>query len=296
MKLDRSSEVAVKMKAIVTAAWLRERLDAGAENLAVADCRFLLSDTEAGEKAYREGHIPGAYYADLERDLSAPKQPDVRGGRHPLPNPDELAAVFGRLGIDRRTTVVAYDDQGGAMASRLWWLLRWMGHDGEAYVLEGGFTGWKAAGYPVSADIPAAAEGAVYEPNLQEQLVLGQAEVRERLGKPGVVLVDSREAPRYRGESEPIDPVAGHIPGAVNRFWKDALDETGNWRNAEGQKERFADLSADDEIIVYCGSGVTACPNVLALESAGFRNVKLYAGSWSDWISCEGNPIATGEE
>jgi thiosulfate/3-mercaptopyruvate sulfurtransferase len=133
-------------------------------------------------------------------------------------------------------------------------------------------------------------------PHVRPELVVSAGDVRERLGREGVVLVDSREAPRYRGEVEPIDPVAGHIPGAVNRFWKDSLASDGTWLPAEDQLARFKDLSLDDEIIVYCGSGVTACPNVFALEAAGFRNVKLYAGSWSDWISSVENPVATGEE
>ncbi|GGG25422.1 sulfurtransferase [Paenibacillus abyssi] len=283
------------MKGLVSAAWLKDNL--ASSRVVIVDCRFLLNDPDAGEQAYREGHIPGAYYLDLERDLSAPKQPDVRGGRHPLPDVDLIATVFSRIGIISGDHVVAYDDQGGAMAARLWWLLRWTGHDGEISILDRGFAGWKEAGYPVSSEIPSpSATADPYVPRIQDGMVVTQAEVRQRLHRPGSVLVDSREAPRYRGESEPIDPVAGHIPGAVNRFWKDGLTEQGRYKSAEQQRERFADLSPDDEIIVYCGSGVTACPNVLALEAAGFRNVKLYAGSWSDWISYEGNPIKTGDE
>jgi len=299
------------MDAIVTAKWLMERMERGGEGgrpVTVVDCRFQLGDPEAGRRAYEEKHIAGAYYADLERDLSAPKRPDGAGGRHPLPEPEELAAFFSRIGIGPGVDVVAYDDQGGSMASRLWWLLRWMGHDGGAYVLEGGFAGWQAAGGAVSSEEPPAAAGVAFVPRVRGELAASQADVRARLGQPGVVLVDSREAPRYRGEAEPIDPVAGHIPGAVNRFWKDALDEAGRWRPAAEQRARFADAVAkaaaeaglaegeEPEIIVYCGSGVTACPNVLALEGAGFRRVKLYAGSWSDWISYKGNPVATGEE
>lgn len=281
------------MELFVTPEWLAERL--GDASLRVVDCRFLLMDPAAGAKAYEAAHIDGAVYLDLERDLSAEIREDRAGGRHPLPEPAALAAALGRAGIGRDTAVVAYDDQGGAMAARLVWLLRWLGHEGGAAIVDGGFAAWEAAGYPVGTAAPAVAP-AVYEPRLRPELAVDAAGVRRRLGQPGVVLVDSREAPRYRGESEAIDPKAGHIPGAVNRFWRDGFGADGLWLSAGEQRDRFSDLSPDDEIIVYCGSGVTACPNVFALEAAGFRNVKLYAGSWSDWVSDEKNPIATGEE
>jgi thiosulfate/3-mercaptopyruvate sulfurtransferase len=283
------------MNVIVSPEWLAERVKSPAEPLRIVDCRFLLQDAAAGEKAYRAAHIDGAVYMDLERDLSAPKREDRAGGRHPLPEPAALAAALGRAGITNGTHVVAYDDQGGAMAARLVWLLRWLGHEGCASILDGGFAAWQAAAYPVSPERPEIAP-ADYVPHVRPELVVSAGDVRERLGREGVVLIDSREAPRYRGDAEPIDPVAGHIPGAVNRFWKDSLASDGTWLPAEAQQTRFKDLSRDDEIIVYCGSGVTACPNVFALEAAGFRNVKLYAGSWSDWISSVENPVATGEE
>ncbi|WP_274648472.1 sulfurtransferase [Paenibacillus humicola] len=285
------------MNGIVSPPWLHERLQNASNPVRVADCRFLLQDAAAGERAYHTAHIPGAVYMDLERDLSAPIREDRRGGRHPLPEPAALAAALERAGITRGTHVVAYDDQGGAMAARLVWLLRWLGHPGGASILDGGFAGWQAAGYPVTAEAPQIAPAdEPYTPDVQPQLAVTAEDVRERIGRPGVVLIDSREAPRYRGETEPIDPAAGHIPGAINRFWKDALAADGTWLPDEAQRERFAHLSPDDEIIVYCGSGVTACPNVFALEAIGFRNVKLYAGSWSDWVSNKENPIATGEE
>jgi thiosulfate/3-mercaptopyruvate sulfurtransferase len=272
--------------------WVLERL--GAENTVFVDARYALNDSEAGKKAYAEAHIPGAYYVSLSGDLSGPKRPDGQGGRHPLPEPAALAAVFGRLGIGQRTTVIAYDDQGGAMASRLRWLLQWSGHDGDVFVLEGGFAAWQAAGYPVSTEVPAPVEGVTFTPDVRGEMLVSQAEVRSRLGQPGVVLIDSREGARYRGE--PLDPAAGHIPGAINRFWAEGRHADGTWKSPAEQAERFADLSQDDEIIVYCGSGVTATPNVFALQAAGFRNVKLYAGSWSEWSSDSGNPVATGEE
>ncbi|MBW7475591.1 sulfurtransferase [Paenibacillus oenotherae] len=281
------------MSIAVTPAWLADRLNE--DGVRIVDCRFLLQDASAGEKAYEEAHIPGAVYMHLDRDLSAPKREDGSGGRHPLPDAAVFAATLGRAGIGNGTHVVAYDDQGGAMAGRLVWLLRWLGHDGGASLLDGGFAAWQAAGYPVTAARPAVA-AAVFEARVQAGLVVHADDVRARLGQAGVVLVDSREAPRYRGEVEPIDAKAGHIPGAINRFWKDSLASDGTLLPADAQQARFADLSQEDEIIVYCGSGVTACPNVFALEAAGFRNVKLYAGSWSDWISYEGNPVAVGDE
>ncbi|WP_409344653.1 sulfurtransferase [Paenibacillus sp. MBLB4367] len=278
------------MHAIVSKNWLLARLYE--PDIVIADCRFLLGKPDAGHEAYIESHIPGAVYLDLEKDLSAPI--GEHGGRHPLPDMDALAKRLGKAGIGSDTRVVVYDDQGGAMASRLWWLLQYLGHEA-VYVLDEGFSAWKQAGFPVSSEqkviVPAS-----FIARPQTVLTADAAEVKAKLHAPGVVLIDSREAPRYRGEVEPIDRTAGHIPGAINRFWAEGRRADGSWKSPEEQAERFADLSRDDEIIVYCGSGVTACPNVLALKSAGFDKVKLYAGSWSDWISYEENPIAVGEE
>ncbi|WP_424768726.1 sulfurtransferase [Paenibacillus sp. sgz302251] len=274
--------------------WVREQL--GKDGVVIVDTRYALNDSEAGKRAYAEAHVPGAYYMDLSHDLSSPKRPDGQGGRHPLPEPEVLAGLLGRIGIGRGTTVIAYDDQGGAMASRLRWLLQWLGHDGQVYIMEGGFAGWQAAGYPVSTEVPAFVKGVRFEPTVRVKMLVSQDEVKAKIGKPGVVLIDSREAPRYRGEVEPLDPAAGHIPSAINRFWNEGKHADGSWKSPEEQAERFAGLSRDDEIIVYCGSGVTATPNVFALQDAGFRNVKLYAGSWSDWSSDPSNPVETGEE
>ncbi len=280
------------MKNIVSVRWVLARLYE--PDMVVVDCRFQLGQPEAGRNAYEESHIPGAIYLDLEKDLSGPL--DEHGGRHPLPDAAELAARFGKAGISNETRVVAYDDQGGAMASRLWWLLKYLGHE-NVFVMDGGFSAWKTAGCPVSAEqkiiVPAQ-----FVATVQHSMLVEVDEVRESLDTGRYVLIDSREAPRYRGEVEPIDPVAGHIPGARNMFWAEGRHADGSWKNADEQLERFssAGLSADDEIVVYCGSGVTATPNVLALQEAGFAKVKLYAGSWSDWISYPENPIATGEE
>ncbi|QAY65913.1 sulfurtransferase [Paenibacillus protaetiae] len=274
---------------------LKERLSGGQQSYVLADCRFLLNDPAAGEAVYAAGHIPGAVYVHLERDLSGPKRPDGAGGRHPLPDPSKLAVRLGSLGIGNGTTVIAYDDQGGAYAARLMWLLQWLGHDGERLIAAGGFAAWQASGGESSAAVPSPA-AVQFTPHVQEGLAVDAAYVRERIGRSDVTIIDSREAPRYRGEIEPIDPKAGHVPSAINRFWKEGFDEDGMLKPARSQLERFAGLAADDEIIVYCGSGVTATPNFFALQSAGFTNVKLYAGSWSDWISYEGNAVATGEE
>ncbi|RAV15566.1 sulfurtransferase [Paenibacillus contaminans] len=278
------------MNAIVSKNWVLARLYE--PDIVIADCRFLLGKPDVGREAYLEAHIPGAVYLDLEKDLSAPIC--EHGGRHPLPDIDKFVQSLSKAGIGNDTRVVAYDDQGGAMASRLWWLLRYLGHS-TVYVMDEGFSAWQKASFPVSAEqkviVPAS-----FVPHPQVELVVSVEEVKAKLHTAGTMLIDSREAPRYRGEVEPIDPVAGHIPGAINRFWSEGRRADGSWKSPEEQAERFADLSRDDELIVYCGSGVTACPNVLALTEAGFDKVKLYAGSWSDWISYEGNPVATGEE
>lgn len=279
------------MRNIVSMKWLLARLYE--HNQVIVDCRFQLGDATAGRKAYEAGYIPGAAYLDLEADLSGPL--GEHGGRHPLPDLDVLAAKLGSLGIGDGVRVVAYDDQGGAMASRLWWLLRYMGHE-DVCVMDQGFTAWKDAAFPVTDAAPPVCVPKTFVVRKQSGMLANVDDVRQAIREGADRLIDSREAPRYRGEVEPIDRMAGHIPGAINRFWKDALGEGGVWKDGDAQRKRFADLQPDDRLIVYCGSGVTACPNVLALEEAGFLNVRLYAGSWSDWISYADNPIATGEK
>jgi thiosulfate/3-mercaptopyruvate sulfurtransferase len=278
------------MKNIVSLDWLAEHLND--PELVIVDCRFMLGQSQSGKDSYIKDHLPGAHYMDLEKDLSGPKM--AHGGRHPLPDLGAFSILAGQIGVDASRKVIAYDDQGGAMASRLWWMLQFLGHT-EVYVLDQGYSAWKAAGYPVTDDIPAA-EPRMFSPKVQRYMLASHDEVQDKLGKQGTVLIDSRETKRYLGLEEPIDPVAGHIPGAKNYFWKEVLGANGAWLSPEKQEEHFHDLHAADEIIVYCGSGVTACPNVLALKEAGFSNVKLYSGSWSDWISYADNPITTGEE
>jgi thiosulfate/3-mercaptopyruvate sulfurtransferase len=269
---------------VVSAEWLTEHL--GDAQVAIVDCRFSLMQPELGQQQYKSGHIPGAYYLDLNQDLADPV--GKHGGRHPLPDLATLSQKLERMGIysipgKEPTLVVAYDDSRQAFASRLWWLLRYLGHDRVA-VLDGGFPGWTASGYPVTDVVPAAKPGQfIPRPRLDQVVNIEQVKTRKDL--PGVALVDSRESDRYRGEREPIDPIAGHIPGAVNYPWQTVTNEQGYLHPATEQRQRWANLEQAEEILVYCGSGVTACVNLLSLELAGIHSGKLYAGSWSDWCS-----------
>ncbi len=246
-------------------------------NWVIIDCRFDLSDYELGERQYAEAHIPGAVYAHLDRHMSGPPVTDK--GRHPLPTPEKLRDVFGRFGITPQTQVVAYDSKFGAYASRLWWMLRYMGHEAVA-VLDGGWGDWSAGDHPTAAGVESnAAVDFVGEPN-REMLV----QMNEVKAQP--LLVDSRGARRYAGETEPIDPVAGHIPGAVNRHFVLNLDEAQKMLPADQLKTQFfalLDNVSPAEATFYCGSGVSACVNLLAMTHAGLPTAKLYVGSWSEW-------------
>jgi thiosulfate/3-mercaptopyruvate sulfurtransferase len=265
---------------VVSREWLFEHLDD--PQVAIADCRFSLADAELGRRQYQESHIPGAHYLDLNQDLSAPVA--RHGGRHPLPKPDELANKLAAIGVhSQETLVVAYDDSRFAFAARLWWLLRYLGHE-RVVLLDGGYSNWLSGGYPVTDELPTPQPG-IFVPQLQPHLVVDINAVKARKDLPGVVLVDSREGDRYRGEREPIDPIAGHIPGAINYPWQDVSNTQAYIRPVEEQQKRWADVQQAEEIIVYCGSGVTACANLLSLEIARIHTGKLYAGSWSDWCS-----------
>jgi len=266
-------------KNIVSPEWLAAHLNDS--NLIVIDCRFSLADPELGQQQYQTNHIPRSFYLDLNRDLSSPVS--KHGGRHPLPNFTELAAKLSAIGVTKETLIVAYDDSRFAFASRLWWLIRYMGSDRVA-ILDGGFSAWKTAGYPLS-DLPPTPQPGNFEPQLKPECLVDIEVVKARKDQPGVVLIDSRENERYAGLREPIDPVAGHIPSAVNYPWQDVTGEGGKVRSVLEQQQRWEQVKSADEIIVYCGSGVTACVNLLSLEIAGISNAKLYAGSWSDWCS-----------
>jgi thiosulfate/3-mercaptopyruvate sulfurtransferase len=265
---------------VVSAPWLLQHLKE--PQVVIVDCRFSLADPQLGHRQYVASHIPGAYYLDLNQDLSSPVQ--QHGGRHPLPAPTELANKLAAIGVNsQKTLVVAYDDSRLAFASRLWWLLRYLGHE-QVAVLDGGFSGWLSSGYAVTDVIPQP-QPAKFIPQLQPELVVDINVVKERKDLPGVVLVDSREAERYRGEREPIDKIAGHIPGAVNYPWQEVTDAQGYLHSNQEQSHHWEEIKPATEILVYCGSGVTACVNLLSLELAGIKSSKLYAGSWSDWIS-----------
>ncbi len=263
----------------VSAKWLHEHLDD--PQVAIADCRFSLTNPELGQQQYLLGHIPKAYYLDLAEDLSSPVE--KHGGRHPLPNPIELAPKLSAMGVNSQTLVIAYDDSRFAFAARLWWLLRYLGHH-QVAVLNGGFSAWLQAGYPVTNMI-SPPQTAQFMPQSQPSYVVDITTVRARKDLMGVALVDSREGDRYRGEREPIDPIAGHIPGAVNYPWLEVSDAQGYLKSVAEQRCRWEKLHQAQEILVYCGSGVTACVNLLSLEMAEICTGKLYAGSWSDWCS-----------
>ena len=266
--------------------WLIENLKN--EEIVVVDCRFELSNPAMGNKLYLDSHIPGAVYFDLEKDLSSPVS--RHGGRHPLPEINRFKSVIELAGIDQNKMVIAYDDGSCQFASRLWWLLTYTRHE-KVSVLNEGFGGWVKAGYPVTKDIPEPI-AANHEIHIQEEMLASYEEVQEIVvkKKKSPILIDSRSTDRYLGKTEPIDRIAGHIPGAINKFWEEGLNQ-GSFKNAQEQKTRFSEIDQDESIIVYCGSGVSATPNYIALKLAGYRHVKLYAGSYSDWISYEDNPV-----
>lgn len=278
---------------LISTADLAARL--GKPGLVLIDCRFSLSDTEAGRRAYREGHIPGALYAHLDEDLCAPVIPG-KTGRHPLPSVEEAAAVFSRWGIGPGVQVVGYDDMSGAMAARLWWMLRWLGHDAAA-VLDGGWQAWLGAGLPVDTAAPQP-RPAEFTPRPRPELLIDADGVDEIRKLPAYRLVDSRDPIRYRGEEEPIDPVAGHIPGALNFPHNLNVDESGRWLSPEALRRQFREALGDTDAgrtAFYCGSGVTACRNVLAYKQAGLGDALLYPGSWSEWITNPQREVASGE-
>lgn len=279
------------MSNLIDVAALEDRL--GDDELRVLDVRFDLADPAAGRTAYEAGHLPGAIYLHLDDDLSGRTAADGRGGRHPLPDPQALAARLGALGVGGAHDVVAYDDGGGAMAARAWWLLRWIGHQ-RVRVLDGGFAAWRAAGGAVDAAAPSYPP-ATLEARPDRAMVVDADWVRAHLGEAGITLVDARAPERYRGTLEPIDPVAGHVPGAVNLPYADNL-VGGRFASAEALRGRYASAATADSVVVYCGSGVTAAHDALAMEEAGLGLPRLYAGSWSDWCSRDDAPVARGDE
>lgn len=278
---------------LISSAELFELL--GTPNLVVVDCRFSLANPDAGELAYRDAHVPGAWYAHLERDLSSPVVPG-KTGRHPLPDATTLAEKLGAWGLDESGQLVVYDDAGGAMAARLWWLSRWLGHDRVA-VLDGGYPAWIQAGLPVSDELPKA-KAKHFEAVLHPELIADAAEVEAARTDPRHRVFDARALERYRGDVEPIDRIGGHIPGACSLPFAGNLDGA-HFRNQEALRERYEAALAGvpgTAAIAYCGSGVTACHTVLAAQHAGIEGVRLYPGSWSEWIVDPERPVARGDD
>ena len=263
--------------------------------LVILDCRSALEDPDYGQRNYAQGHIEGARFADLNRDLSSPV---VKGrtGRHPLPDSDTLVERLRAWGISNDSDIVLYDDGPGMYAARAWWLLAWLGKREGVYLLDGGLKAWHAAGLPLSLDAPGGEPGDFTgDPDMS--LVLSASRLQGRLGRPEMTLIDARAEARFRGEVEPIDPVAGHIPGAQCVAFNENLGPDGRFLPPEQLKQRFADKLQDrpaESLVSYCGSGVTACHNLFALCLAGYPLGTLYAGSWSEWIVDPEREVATG--
>ena len=269
---------------LVNVHWLAEHLND--PNLVIIDTRFSLPQPNWGSKQYNEGHIPGAYYLDLNQDLSSPVQP--HGGRHPLPNWDTFTAKLNRLGIYSSsptgpTRVVIYDNSRFAFAARLWWMLRYLGHK-TVSILDGSIQAWNAAGLPLSQAIPPERAGR-FEPVPQPDWVVDIETLKARKDLPEVTVIDSRSRDRWCGEVEPIDPIAGSIPGSINSFWQNVSTDAGELKNSEVLVDYWSSIGLQLETIVYCGSGVTACVNLFSLVMAGHPMPKLYPGGWSDWCS-----------
>ena len=267
----------------------------GDPNLLVVDCRFDLAGPDKGERDYESAHIPGAVYAHLDRDLS---DLSARGlGRHPLPTDAALSSAFSRWGLHRDMDVVACDDANGALAAaRLWWLLRLAGHE-RAAVLDGGLAAWRAAGLPLASGAATQHRRDVHA-TIDRGQVVGYDELERRRADRRIVLIDARAAPRYRGEVEPIDPKAGHVPGALNRPFSDNLDASGRFKSPSMLRDAFTALigsHAPTDVVHMCGSGVTACHNLLAMEQAGLHGSRVFAPSWSGWISDPARPVASGD-
>ena len=272
-----------------------EELASIIDRCVIVDCRHDLTDPDAGPAAYAAGHLPRAWFMHQDTDLAGPK--NGRNGRHPLPERDALRRQLEAIGLSDDTQLVTYDDQGGMYAVRLWWLASWLGHRAVA-VLDGGLSAWTRAGFPVTRDVPQAEHGHLSE---RESLVatFDANSVQANISTRDRLLIDARKPERYRGDVEPMDPVAGHIPGARNRAYQENLRADGRFKPPEVLRQEFDDLLAGrpaEEVIHQCGSGVTACHNILAMELSGLRGSALYPGSWSEWCADPARPVATGAE
>jgi thiosulfate/3-mercaptopyruvate sulfurtransferase len=259
----------------------------------VIDTRHDLTNSEVGPRAYAQGHIPGAYFMHVDHDLAGRRT--GKNGRHPLPDLDEFAAKLNERGVGPGKQVVVYDDLAGNYSVRLWWMLRWLGH-GQVALLDGGYPLWVKEGRPVTQAVPPPRQGSfVPRPHLGDAVDVHY--VGRFSESPDLKLVDARAAERFTGKQEAIDPVAGHVPGAINRFWKDNLEADGRFKDAGELRAEFDRLLAatpPENVVHMCGSGVTACHNVFAMELAGLPGSKLYPGSWSEWCADPSRPVATG--
>lgn len=276
---------------LINAQQLAERLQQ--PDLVVLDCRFALDDPQYGQRSYDEAHIPGAHFADLEKDLSGPVIPG-KTGRHPLPEPDQLLAKLQALGVNADSQIVLYDDGPGAFAAHAWWLLVWLGKRDGLYLLDGGLRAWREAGLPLDDKRPTSAPGTL-QGNADDSLIIDAATLSSQLASPDLTLLDARALPRFLGEVEPIDPVAGHIPGAHCLPFTENLDTAGRFLSPNQLRTRFEQHLAgksSDSLVAYCGSGVTACHNLFALCLAGYPLARLYPGSWSEWITDPQRPVA----
>jgi len=256
------------------------------DELIIFDCRFSLADFTLGPQQFAQGHIPSALHLEMEVQLSGDKKP--HGGRHPLPTAEQFTASMQQMGVNQQSLIVAYDDNSLAGAARLWWLLQHFGHQ-QVRILDGGLKAWEARGLPLSKLTPSTSRGNFQARPTADQTIDYQW-LTAHLQDANLQLIDSREARRYQGLEEPIDPVAGHIPGALNYPWQGVTNEQGKALSAGKQQDRWAGLDSEKETVVYCGSGVTACVNLLSLKLAGIEDAKLYPGSWSDWCSYADSP------
>ena len=256
----------------------------------IADCRYDLNDETWGRAHYETAHVPGAVFVNVAHHLAGPRT--GTNGRHPLPESEEMAATFGRLGIADDVQVIAYDQEAGAFASRFWWMLRYLGHDAVA-VLDGGFAKWTREGRPVRGGVETR-RPAGFTPRLRTEMRVTADETLAHLGDPSVLLIDARSPDRYAGKPDPLDTIYGHIPGARNRYYRDNVSEAGTMRSGRELRTDFEKVLAGtpaNQVVMYCGSGITACHNLLAMEHSGLHGARLFAGSWSEWESDPSRPV-----
>ncbi|WP_417662560.1 sulfurtransferase [Pseudomonas sp.] len=279
---------------LISAQQLDDRLQN--PDIRIFDCRFALDDTGYGKRSFAQGHIKAAQFLDLEDDLSGEIKAGITG-RHPLPQPEKLIARLAELGLDNHSEVILYDDGPSAYAARAWWLLAWLGKREGVFILDGGLKAWCEAGLPITGETQSVSSG-TFSGQPDTAMVLTAEQLQARLNTPEMTLLDARALPRFKGEVEPLDPVAGHIPGAQCAVFTDNLGSDGRFLPETQLRQRFSDLLGQrsaEQLVAYCGSGVTACHNLFSLCLAGYPLAPLYAGSWSEWITDQQRPVATGD-